>query len=154
MLRGFLSNKSVFILFVFIIIGAAILPGSAIRAENSEERCIPPGVLVMEYDSENNLVELAIKEIIDLNRDQLNFVNLLDSDNQNQELTGYEFELTVEANQQDTDIVFIKITLVDPKGREVHQVKVEESPEGWDIANLEKHLGQSVSQKMTPLLEI
>ncbi|HLV10639.1 MAG TPA: hypothetical protein VKY40_10540, partial [Halanaerobiales bacterium] len=119
MLRGFLSNKSVFILFVFIIIGAAILPGSAIRAENSEERCIPPGVLVMEYDSENNLVELAIKEIIDLNRDQLNFVNLLDSDNQNQELTGYEFELTVEANQQDTDIVFIKITLVDPKGREV-----------------------------------
>jgi len=155
MLRRFLSNKSLFILlFVFIIIGAAILPGSTIRAEYSDERCIPPGVLVMEYDTENNFVELAIKETIDLNRDEVNFVKLVVSDNQSQVRTGNEFELTAEANQQDADIVFIKMTLVDPKGREVHQVKAEESPEGWNIADLEKHFGQTVSQKMTPLLEI
>ncbi|MFW6034865.1 MAG: hypothetical protein ACOCRZ_01285 [Halothermotrichaceae bacterium] len=98
--------------------------------------------MIRDYDTANNLVELAINEIIELNREDVDFLNSFDLNNQSQELIRNEYELRVEANQQDTDIAFIKMILIDPKKREAYKVKVEESMEGWDIVDLENHLSQ------------
>ncbi|MFW6389508.1 MAG: hypothetical protein ACOCZT_00150 [Halanaerobiales bacterium] len=126
----------------FLITVLFILKNSTVCAEDNEGRCVPPRVLISDYDTANNLVELAINEIIELNREDVDFLNSFDLNNQSQELIRNEYELRVEANQQDTDIAFIKMILIDPKKREAYKVKVEESMEGWDIVDLENHLSQ------------
>ncbi|MFP4015709.1 MAG: hypothetical protein ACLFUI_01640 [Halanaerobiales bacterium] len=156
MLRRVLKDKTfkIVLIHIFLVIGLFVLQGNTVYAEYAGGKCIPPRVLIMEYDTGNNLIELAINETIELNREDVNFVNLTDSDKQSPELMGNEYELTVEANQEDAGIAIIKMTLIDPKERGVHQVKVEESMDGWDVVDLEKHLSQAAAQQMTPMLEI
>ncbi|MFW5877738.1 MAG: hypothetical protein ACOCUP_01365 [bacterium] len=138
---------------VFILIGVAALQSGIISAEYNESGCPLPVVLLILEDESNNLLNLVMEETIALNEENIHFVNPVITDNKTRELAGNEYELNIEAAQQD-DIAFVYMILVDSKKREVHREKVEQNIEGGDSTGLNKHLSQTISQKMTPMIEI